>query len=162
MSSLDNKYESRLGKLRGDTSEYPRTWNWDEDGDLDGRYVEMRSVTIKNGPSVGQSKLLFDFHLTDTDESVSVWETAVLRSKFRRELKARRKPDFEPGEQMVIRPTDWKEGPNGKYRNFEVEFERAAPKPTAADLLGTDKSTDEPDDVGDGNVALEPNEEFGF
>jgi hypothetical protein len=134
-----------------------RDWNWDTDGDLDGLYVETRSVIIKNGPSAGQSKLIFDFHLADTDESVSVWETAVLKSKFRRELEARRKPDFEPGERIVIRPTGWKESANGKYRDFDPEFEYAAPKPTTAELLGVGESAD--DDDSRDKPAGEPKED---
>ena len=50
-----------------------RDWNWDTDGDLDGLYVETRSVTIKNGPSAGQEKLVFDFHVGVNDEPVSAW-----------------------------------------------------------------------------------------
>ena len=120
-----------------------RDWSWDNDGALDGMYVETRSVAIRNGPSAGKSKLLFDFHLSADDSSVSVWETAVLRSKFREELKRRGKPEFEAGERIVITPTGTKEGVNGTYRDFAIEFEFAAPKPTTAELLGMD---DEPDD----------------
>ena len=75
-----------------------RDWKWDNDGALDGLYVETREVTVRNGPSAGRQKLIFDFHVGVDDEAVSVWETAVLRSKFSKELRARRKPDFEAGE----------------------------------------------------------------
>jgi hypothetical protein len=119
-----------------------RDWNWDRDGKLVGLYVETRQVTVRSGPSAGQEKLVFDFHVGLDDELVSVWETTVLRSKFRQELRARRKPDFEPGEQFTITPTG-KKGENS-YRDFDVEFEHAAPKPTALDLL--DNESDEPDD----------------
>jgi hypothetical protein len=121
------------------TSTDRRDWSWDDDGELDGMYVETRSVTIKNGPSAGQAKLVFDFHVGLADELVSVWETSVLRSKLAAELKARGAPDFEPGERMRITPLAWKESTNGRYRDFGVVLEHAAPKPSAASLLGVDE-----------------------
>ena len=122
-----------------------RDWNWDRDGELVGLYVETRQVTVRSGPSAGQEKIVFDFHVGLDDELVSVWETTVLRSKFRQELRKRHKPDFEPGEQITIRPTG-KKGENS-YRDFDIEFEHAAPKPTAADLLEgpADPNTDDAD-----------------
>jgi hypothetical protein len=126
-----------------------RDWNWESDGELEGHYVETRQVVINNGPSAGQTKLVFDFHVGLEDEAVSVFETAVLRSKLSKELKARRKTDFEPGELMTITPAGWKEGANGKYRDFDVEFEHAAPKPSAAELLADDEpGVPEDDDIG--------------
>ena len=94
---------------------------------------------VKNGPSAGKEKLVFDFHVGLDDELVSVWETTVLRSKFREELRARRKPDFEPGERMTITPTGKKESANGVYRDFDITFEHAAPKRSAAELLEDDR-----------------------
>lgn len=126
-------------------TETRRDWRWDEDGDLDAQYVELREVTVKNGPSAGQTRLVFDFEVLD-GETVSVWETAVLRSKFGAELRARRKPDFEPGERITITPLGYKESANGRYRDFAVEFEHAAPKRTAADLLGGDDAEEGDDD----------------
>jgi hypothetical protein len=112
-----------------------RTWDWKKDGDLDGKYIETRSVHVNSGPSAGQSKLLFEFRLS-TGELVDVWETAVLKSRFRRELELRGKPDFEAGERIQITPKGMREGPNGTYRDFDVTFEHAAPEPTLRDLLG--------------------------
>ncbi len=122
-----------------------RDWDWDTDGELDGLYVETRSVTVRNGPSAGQSKLVFDFHHGLNDEPVSAWETTVLRSKFSEELKRRKKPDFEPGERFVITPTGRKTSANGTYRDFHVVFENAAPKPSTAELLAADQPSTEPD-----------------
>jgi hypothetical protein len=120
-----------------------RDWNWDRDGELEGLYVETRPVVVKNGPSAGQTKLVFDFHTGLEDELVSAWETAVLRSKFLNELRLRRKPDFEPGERIRITPKGTKEGEHGSYRDFDVSFEHAAPKKSTAELLG---ESAEPDD----------------
>lgn len=78
-----------------------------------------------------------------------MFETTVLRSKFRQELKARRATDFQPGERFVIRPLGFKESANGKYRDFDVEFEHAAPKRSVADLLGDSGSDDEKEEQDD-------------
>ena len=123
------------------TADKHRDWNW-EDGTLEGLYVETREVSIRNGPSAGTAKLIFDFHVGLGDELVSVFETAVLRSKFANELRARRKQDFEPGESIRIEPLEWRETANGRYRDFDVTFEHAAPKRTAADLLSSEASDD--------------------
>ncbi len=112
-----------------------RDWSWDADGSLTGHYVETRSVTVRNGPSAGREKLVFDFHVGLDDEAVSVWETAVLRSKFREELRSRKRDDFEAGELITITPAGKKTSANGTYRDFAVTFEHAAPKRSAAALL---------------------------
>jgi hypothetical protein len=112
-----------------------RDWNWDRDGELEGLYVETRPVVVKNGPSAGMEKLVFDFHVGLEDKLVSVWETTVLRSKFGRELRTRRKPDFETGERIKVTPLGMKDGPNGSYLDFDIEYEHAAPKRTGAELL---------------------------
>ena len=138
-----------------------RDWNWESDGTLDGMYVETRQVTVKNGPSAGRQKLIFDFHVGVDDEAVSVWETAVIRSKFTEELQARRKPDFEPGERVTIEPLDWKESENGRYRNFEVTFEHAAPKRSAAELLSSSEPFDEEGDFTPGG-SLGPDDDLPF
>jgi hypothetical protein len=40
-----------------------RDWNWDTDDVLEGRYVETRLVNVANGPSAGERKIVFDFHV---------------------------------------------------------------------------------------------------
>jgi hypothetical protein len=121
-----------------------RDWDFDRDGKLVGLYVETRQVTIKNGPSAGQSKAMIDFHVGVEDELVTVWPPAVLRRMLCEELRRRRKPDFEAGEQIEITPRGKRTGANGPYWDFDdVVFEFAAPKPTAADLLG---ESDDPAD----------------
>ena len=110
-------------------------------------YVETRPVVPKSGPSAGKEKLVFDFHVGADDELVSVWETAVLRSKLARELRERRKADFEPGEHMVIAQLEKKTGPNGPYRDFDIEFQFAAPKRIAADLLNAEEDEQDGEDA---------------
>jgi hypothetical protein len=122
-----------------------RDWNWDTDGVLEGLYVETRIVNVANGPSAGERKLVFDFHVGLEDELVSLWETSVLNSKFREELRARGKSDFEPGERFVITPNGTKTSAAGNnYRDFEVTFEHAAPKLTPAELLAQ-RETEKPE-----------------
>jgi hypothetical protein len=150
------------------STETRRDWNWDTDGALEGLYVETREVVVKEGPSAGKSKLIFDFHTLE-DEAVSVWETTVILSQFTKELRARRKVDFEPGERIVITPTGKKKSANGTYRAFDFEFEHAAPKPTTADLLAardnelhveSDIAADTSDFVAQGSA--QDRDEFGF
>jgi hypothetical protein len=150
-------------------SETRRDWNWDKDGALEGLYLETREVVVKEGPSAGKSKLIFDFHTGFEDETVSVWETAVILSEFTRELRARRKADFEPGERIVITPAGKATGQNGTYHKFEFEFEHAAPKPTAAELLAarsdeldvkSDIAADTSDFIAQGSA--QDRDEFGF
>lgn len=113
-----------------------RDWNFDTDGPLVGRYVEARAVTIKNGPSAGQTKPVLDLHVGLDDELVTWWPSTVARRKLREELQRRGKPDFEPGEEIGVTRKGEKEGPRGRYFDDDVVFEFQAPKPTTAELLG--------------------------
>lgn len=118
-----------------------RDWDWDADGELEGLYVETRVVNVANGPSAGQRKLVFDFHVGLEDELVSVWETSAINSEFAKELKARGKPDFEPGERITIAPKGKKTSAAGNnYRSFSIQFEHGAPQLTAAELLAQRES----------------------
>jgi hypothetical protein len=131
-----------------------RDWDWDADGTLEGMYVETRPVVVRSGPSAGREKVVFDLHVGIDDELVSVWETTVLKSKFAHELRERRKPDFEPGERIVIEPLGMKSGAKGPYGDFAVEFDHAAPKRTAADLLNAaDDETLTASAEGDGELS---------
>jgi hypothetical protein len=131
------------------SDEQSRDWDWDTDGELDGMYVEARLCHIKDGPSAGQDKLRFEFHHGLEEELVGFWETDVLKSKFRQELMLRGKPDFEPGERIMIKPLGKKRNARGdrSYRDFDVEYEHAAPRPTTLDLLG--RGVEEPDETAD-------------
>jgi hypothetical protein len=99
-------------------------------------YVETRQLTPGSGPSAGMAKAVLDFHTGPDDELVTVWPSTVLRRRLRRELARRKADDFEPGERVVIRRTGTRTGANGTYYDDDVEFEHAAPEPTARDLLG--------------------------
>ena len=140
-----------------------RDWDFAADGELDGMYVETRSVTIKNGPSAGQTKTVVDFHVGPDDELVTVWPPTVLKRMFREELKRRGKSDFEPGERMLIRPKGKRTGPNGPYWDFEnVEFEHAAPKPSAVDLFRNEPQDEDAPALPAGEPATSADDDIPF
>jgi hypothetical protein len=122
------------------TTSNRRDWNWDSDGKLEGLYVETRQVTIKNGPSAGKSKLIFDFHVGLEDERVSVWEATVLRSKFREELTRRGAFDFDPGERITITPLGMKEArtaPTATSPSTSSTQHRSRPQPSCSPTPAT-------------------------
>jgi hypothetical protein len=122
-----------------------RDWDFGKDGPLEGLYVETREVLVANGPSAGRTKLVFDFHVGVDEETVSVWESTVLRRKMAAELRRRNASDFEPGERIKIARSD--SLIDGRYWDFPVvEFEHAAPKKTTAELLAAGESESESDD----------------
>lgn len=130
-----------------------RDWDWERDGDLDGMYVETRLVHVKNGPSAGQVKPVLDFHVGIEDELITVWPPAVLRRQFREELQLRNKLDFEPGERFQVSPKGKKDGPNGPYWDFaDTLFEFAAPKPSAAAMLGAGEDSSEGEDSAESHA----------
>ena len=145
----ENKLSSQETVTESFDSDYPRSWDWPDDGELVGRYVETRSATIGDGTT----QALIDFKLVETSEPVTVWLTpTVLRNRFAEELKRRidaGKDDFEPGERIRIRrgsekrPSTQGDG----YWPFTVEFEFAH-KPTAASILLADDAPTT-DDAGD-------------
>src|SRR5262245_44809128 len=85
---------------RSTASAFPRTWDWSQSGRLVGRYVEVREVTIADGP-----RQLIEFELED-GERVTVWLSAeVLRRQFVDELRLRLeagRDDFETNERIEI------------------------------------------------------------
>jgi hypothetical protein len=121
------------------STETRKDWDFDRDGPLDGLYVETRQVTIRNGPSAGQTKPVIDLHVGVDDELVTLWLPAVLRRMLADELRLRGQPDFESGEHMrIVRKPEKRSGVNGDYWDFEpVVFEHPAPRPDAAAMLGT-------------------------
>jgi hypothetical protein len=133
------------------SGDFPRTWDWNEDGELVGAYRETRLVTTKDGP-----RKLVEFKHVDTGEPVSVWLSAqVLKNKFVEELKRRvvqGRNDFEPGENIRISRGEKRPSQTGNgYWPFKVEFEFAA-KLSAADVLLADEPEDTDDTTTDDDV----------
>jgi hypothetical protein len=140
-------------------SETRRDWDFQRDGALDGLYVELRQVMVKSGPSAGKRKVVLDLHVGLEDELVSVFPSTVALRKLREELARRGTTDFEPDERLKIaRPGAKKQGPNGGYWDDDVWFEHAAPKPTAAEMLGASdepaSSDERPEFSGDDDIAF--------
>jgi hypothetical protein len=109
---------------------YPRAWRFDEGGaEIAGSYVRIdRAHTSSGACSVlvldvdGEERGIFLFH-------------EALRSRLAQELQRRGASDFERGEPIVVEQLGWRESAAGRrYRSYRVEF-RAAPLPSAADLL---------------------------
>jgi hypothetical protein len=132
------------------TSDYPRTWDFSAEGELAGRYVELRQVQTSDGP-----RELVELELPE-GERVTVWLSAqALRRRFADELRLRTRQgasDFEPGERISIaRGAEMRTSASGfDYWPFEVVFERAAKRSAADVLLG-----DEPDDEHAGGDELD-------
>jgi hypothetical protein len=134
-------------------SDYPRTWRFEHDGELDGRFREIREVTTADGP-----RALVELELVDGSEVVTLWLAAeALRRRFADELRLRVRSgasDFDPGERIRIRRGDAKRtSASGRdYWPFEVTFENAARRTAADVLLGDDDGHDDdregaPDDA---------------
>jgi hypothetical protein len=132
-----------------------RDWNLDVDGELDGLYVETRAVTIKNGPSAGQTKAVLDLHVGIDDELVTLWPSTVARRKLADELGRRGHTDFEPGERLRFTRKGKKQGANGPYNDDDVWFENASPAPTAAAMLGADQEPAAEQPTADAGISAE-------
>ena len=125
-----------------------RDWIWDADGELEGLYVETREVVVKNGPNAGKEKLVFDFHVGLDDEPVSVWETDRAADEVPRGAEAAAQARLRAGgAHQRSPPMGKREGANGVYRDFNVDFEHAAPKRSAAELLAAEDDEDDDDPI---------------
>lgn len=123
-----------------ETTEFPRTWRFDEDGlRIAGIYLRM-----DEGPSEYGRKAICVLLVEDEERSVWLAQEALI-SKFRDELERRSKPDSKAGERIVIeRGAEKKESANGrKYWPFRVSFPDA-PQRSARDILQADDEPDEP------------------
>ena len=121
-----------------ETSDYPRAWLWDEDGDaVAGRFCELGEAPTANGTTpvltlevAGERRSVFVFHQT-------------LASKLREELERRGARDFEPGERIEITRGGWKDSANGRrYRLYTVRFPDRANR-SAREILGAVAASDE-------------------
>jgi len=131
-------------------TDFPRTWSFDEDGDVvAGTFVELGEAPTANGyrpiltlDVAGEARTIWLF-----------WES--LTSKFREEVERRPDGDLEPGERITIERGDWKEsGAGRRYRAFSVKFPDR-PRRSARDILGAtrtapdDEATTTPEASGD-------------
>lgn len=113
-------------------SEYPRTWMFDKHGDS----LEGRFVAIDEGPAKYDHVPIVVLELED-GERVGLWLfPTVLRNAFTEEVRRRASGDFEPGERIRVERLEERVSANDRrYRDFEVEFEHAVGRRSAAAIL---------------------------
>jgi hypothetical protein len=137
-----------------DATDWPRTWNFDTESVLVGRFIELRRAETQDGPRALVELELEDIGLPGAGERVTVWlSSAVLRRRFADELRRRARSgasDFEPGELVTIeRGAEKRVGASGfSYWPFSVRFEHAA-KESAAEILLGDEAQGGADSGGD-------------
>jgi hypothetical protein len=123
-----------------DGEDYPRWWNWDEDGDLCvGTFVGFTAGRSEYGQRA-ICVLLVD------GEERSLWlHETVLFDEFRREVLRRSSRDLDSGETVVVKRLEKQKTKDGKrtYRGFRVSFPDQ-PQPTTSDLLKLDEQPQEP------------------
>jgi hypothetical protein len=112
--------------------QYPRSWLWDEDGDV----CAGRFVRFDRGPTKGYGKkTIAVLEVTGEDRSVWLYQTA-LYGGFRDELVDRPVHELVPGERVVIQRGEMKETEDGsrEYRDFTVLFPDR-PQPSTEQLF---------------------------
>lgn len=146
-------------------STFPRDYKPAKDGDVEGKFVELRRATVadfKTGKPV--EKALVELELDD-GELLTVWMDGVIKSKFAEELRARIEQrgatTFEPGERIAIHYKGMRVSRTGtKYHDFDPDFEFGVPKRSAADvLLDSSKSDESEEPNGDDPESDEPEED---
>ena len=113
---------------------FPRSWSWDEDGDLlRGRYVEISEAPTREGVKPvlivevegGERRTCWLFH-------------EALRNKLAEEVARRPTGDLIPGEPIVIERLPWRESEGGRrYRAYRVAFPERPKRSAREILLGT-------------------------
>jgi hypothetical protein len=121
-------------------TEYPGTWNFDEDGDE----VALLFEEISEAPTAGYGYKPVLIGKINDGESRTVWLFhEALVSRLREELERRPSGTFELGERILITRTDWKtsESTGRKYRDYDVSFPER-PKRSAREILGITSDVD--------------------
>jgi hypothetical protein len=115
-----------------DGGDFPRTWNFDEDGDtIAGTFVELGEA-----PTAGYGyKPILTLDVDGERRTVWVFHTS-LSEKLRDELKRRKAREFTVGERIAIKRGERKtsESTGRPYIPYKVTFPDA-PKRSAADIL---------------------------
>jgi hypothetical protein len=135
-----------------DPEDYPRWWNWDEDGDL----CAGTFVRFTEGFSEYGEKTIVVLELDGEERSIWLHET-VLFDEFRREVLRRPGRELDSGERVVVKRGEKQKTKDGKrtFRGFRVVFPDQ-PAPTTSDLLKLDEEpqekTDEKPAADDGDL----------
>ncbi len=126
------------------TTDYPRSWDWDKEGER----VEGAFVELGEGPTVNGLQPIAVLEVDGEHRSIWLFHEA-LRSKFRAELERRAGGDFDEGEPVVIERRGWREGASGRrYVDYFVAFP-AAPRRSAAEILGVGAVVEDHEAEGD-------------
>jgi hypothetical protein len=143
MKTNTERYESRF------ESDFPKSWNWDEDGDT----VEGTFVELGEAPTAGYGhKPILTLDVDGEHRTVWVFHTS-LANKLSEELRRRKERDFVPGERILIRRGERKtsEATGRTYVPYRVQFPEG-PKRTAADVLDSVSELTEEADEDEGDI----------
>ena len=91
-------------KIESD-QDFPRSWDWEKDPELDGVYLGSRNAKSKKGNPI----TFYQFEVGD--EKVSVLGGVVLDKQLE---------EVEEGTRVLVSYLGEKEGKNGVYRNYSV------------------------------------------
>lgn len=133
------------------TSEYT-IWNFEEEGKgvLTGALVSVNAVQAKKfGSDIMVEKFVAEIESADDKQLYSVWlDAAVLMRAFKEEAQNRKAigESFREREAITITFLGRVQGATYTYKNFNVEFEYAAPSQSGFERLaaGVTEMADEP------------------
>jgi hypothetical protein len=138
-----------IDEATADQKQYPRSWLFDEDGDV----CAGTFVRFDRGPTKGYGKKTIAV-LEVTGEERSVWlYQAALYGGFRDEIADRRGHELVAGERVVIERGGMKRNEDGsrEYRDFTVYFPDR-PQPSTEELfpdLDAPRRVEGPEKTGD-------------
>jgi hypothetical protein len=134
--------EATLTPPTADEPAYPRSWIWDDDGDIAaGTYVKAdRAPTRDYGP-----KTVVVLEIEGVERSIWLLNDALF-NKFRQEIAARPGRQLTPGERVIVQRLEEKisQSSGRKYRDFRAYFPDKPP-PTIEDLWGADIGETKPE-----------------
>jgi hypothetical protein len=126
-------------KASPEAPDYPRWWDFDEDGAADGSFLRMGRGYTANG-----EKPFVVLRIDDTERTVWLLHD-VLRNQFAREVHRRPDKTIHVGEQVRVwklEPRESKSNVGRSYTDYRVEFPDG-PESTQADLIGPPPETEQ-------------------
>lgn len=92
-------------QIEQDSGDFPRSWDWDTDKELDGIYLGSKDAKSKKGKPITFHKFKVG------EEEVSVLGGVVLDRQL---------GEIEKGVRVLITFLGEKEGKNGNYKNYSL------------------------------------------
>ncbi len=132
-----------------EASEYPRFWDWDEDGkSVEGMFLRANVGYTANGPR--------PFVVLDVDgDERTIWLLHdVLRNQFAREVHRRPNKAIDVGETIRIHQLEPRESQTNAgraYTNYRTEFPQG-PATTQVDVFGLPPEASPPPEFEDAAV----------